>query len=192
MKSKGVFVLSVAGIFVILLALNSGLGFAEELKGTVKGSLNALDSGYAVTRWPWDSGDIFPGDSVQVRACTTEPPYPNTTWVVFRWNRPDGSQWDTPPKVLTKSVDTWDGLPIWDAYDHQTLHMMGNWGVQALFCDENGKLQGPNPYPIVNIKAISYHVVPEVPLGTIAILTAMFGATAIFALKRKRVSPLPI
>lgn len=187
LKSKRIFVFSVVGIFVILLALNSELVFAEELKGKIKGSINALDSGYAISRWPWNGGDIFPGESVQVRALTTEPPYPNATWVVFRWNQPDGSHWDTPPKVLTKSVDTWDGLPIWDAYDTQTLNRPGDWGVQALFCDEDGKLQGPNPYPIINIKAISYHIVPEVPFGTIATMLCMLGALGVFAIvKRKK------
>ncbi len=190
MKSNRASTLSVAIMFMILLALSSRPAFAEELKGTVKGSLNALDSGYAITRWPWNGGEILPGESVQVRACTTEPPYPNATWVVFRWNQPDGGHWDTPPKVLTKSVDTWDAKPIWDAYDTQTLYMPGDWGVQALFCDEEGKLQGPNPYPIVSIKAISYHVVPDVPFGTIATMLGMLGALGVFAIvKRKTTIP---
>ena len=185
-----VHVLSVVGIFVILLVLNSGLAFADELKGEIKGSINALDSGYAITRWPWDGGDIFPGTTVQVRACTTEPPHPEATEVVFRWNRPDGSHYDVGPKPLTLSGDTWDGKPIWDAYDTQTLFMIGDWGVQALFCDEDGKLQGPNPYPIENIKAISYHAIPEVPFGTIATILSMLGALSVFAIvKRKTAIP---
>ncbi len=190
MKSSRALTLSVAVMFMILLALSSRPAFAEELKGKIKGSINALDTGYAISRWPWNGGDIFPGESVQVRALTTEPPFPEATYVVFRWNQPDSNHFDTPPKVLTKSVDTWDGLPIWDAYDTQTLQMTGDWGVQALFCNEEGKLQGPNPYPIVNIKAISYHVVPEVPFGTIATMLFMLGALGVFALvKRKKDIP---
>jgi len=190
MKSSRVLVLSVVGTFVILLALNGGLAFAAELKGTTGGSLNALDSGYAITRWPWNGGELFAGESVTVRACTTEPPYPEATHVVFRWNRPDGTSFDVGPKPLTLSGDTWDGKPIWDAYDTQTLDMVGDWGVQALFINQKGKLQGPNPYPIVKIKAISYHAIPEVPFGTTAITLCMLGALGVFAIfKRKTAIP---
>jgi len=186
MKSSRVFVLSVVGTFVIILALNSGLAFADELKGSTGGSLNALNSGYAITRWPWDGGELFPGDNATVRAATTEPPHPEATQVVFRWNQPDGSHYDVGPKALTLSGDTWDGKPIWDAYDTQTLVMMGDWGVQALFLDEEGYLQGPNPYPIVQIRAISHHVIPEVPLGTIVSLLGMLGALGVFAIVKRK------
>jgi len=190
MKSSTTLAFSVAGIFVILLVLNSGLALADELKGSTGGSLNALNSGYAITRWPWDGGDLFPGDSATVRACTTEPPHPEATQVVFRWHRPDGSYWDEPPEPLLPSGDTWEGKPVWDAYDTQTLVMMGDWGVQALFLNEEGKLQGPNPYPIVQIRAISYHVIPEVPFGTIATILSMLGALGAFAIvKRKKAIP---
>jgi hypothetical protein len=191
MKRSRVLTLCVAQAFVILLALNSGVVFSEELKGEIQGSFNALDSGYAITRWPWDGGELFPGESATVRAGATEPPTPPpASHVVFRWNRPNGSHFDTPAKPLTKSDDTWNGRAIWDAYDTQTLDMDGDWGVQALFLDSQGKLQGPNPYPIVKIKAISWHVVPEVPLGTVAIMLSMLGAFGIFAIaKRKKFIP---
>jgi len=189
MKSRAV-VLSVVGIFAILLVLNSGLVFAAELKGDTGGSLNALNSGYAITRWPWDSGDVFPGESATVRACTTEPPHPEATQVVFRWNQPDGTHYDVGPKPLTFSGDTWGGLDIWDAYDTQTIDMMGDWGVQALFLNGTGHLQGPNPYEIVAIRAISYHAIPEVPFGTIVATVAMIGALGIFIIV-KRKAPVP-
>ena len=182
-------VLSTVGIFVILLALNSQLAFAEELKGSTGGSLNALDSGYAIARWPWDGGYLYPGESATVRACTTEPPHPEATKVVFRWNRPDGTHFDVGPKDLTLSGDTWDTKPIWDAYDTQNLDMMGDWGVQARFIGEDGKLKGPNPYPIVKIRAISWHAIPEVPLGTITTILSIFGALGVSAIvKRKQLS----
>ena len=79
MKIRRSYVILVVGAFLIMLALNSGLAFAEELKGITKGSFNALDSGYAITRWPWDGGNILPGDTVTVRAGTTEPPHPEAT-----------------------------------------------------------------------------------------------------------------
>jgi len=108
---------------------------------------------------------------------------------VFRWNQPDGSHYDRGPYDLTLSGDTWDGKPIWDADDTQTLSDLGNWGVQALFTDEDGRLQGPNPYPIVKIKAISYHVTPEVPFGTIATILTMLGALGVFSIVSRRSSP---
>jgi len=187
MKNRIVFVLSVFGIFVLLSVLNSGLAFADELKGSTGGSLNALNSGYAITRWPWDGGEIYPGESATVRAATTQPPHPEATHVVFRWNRPDGSQFDVGPKPLTLSGDTWDGKPIWNAYDTQTIDMVGDWGVQALFQDAEEKLMGPNdPYETVAIKAISWHAVPEVPFGTIATMLCMLGALGVFAIMRPR------
>jgi len=169
MKNRIVFVLSVFGIFVLLSVLNSGLAFADELKGSTGGSLNALNSGYAITRWPWDGGEIYPGESATVRAATTQPPHPEATHVV------------------TLSGDTWDGKPIWNAYDTQTIDMVGDWGVQALFQDAEEKLMGPNdPYETVAIKAISWHAVPEVPFGTIATMLCMLGALGVFAIMRPR------
>ena len=185
MKSSKLWVLSIVGIFVILL-LNSGLAFAEEMKGSTGGSLNALNSGYAITRWPWDGGELYAGENATVRAATTEPPHPEATHVVFRWNQPNDSHFDIGPIPLTNdSGDTWDGKPVWDAYDTQTLSMMGDWGVQALFCDEEGKLQGPNPHPVVAIRAISWHVIPEVPFGIIATVLCMLGALGVFAIVKK-------
>jgi len=185
MRKNRLMFLPAVAIFFLFLVSNSGLAFAEELKGKYGGSLNALDSGYAITRWPPGGGDILPGQDATVRACMTEPPWPTAVKVVFRWNRPDGSSFDVGPKDLTLSGDTWDGLPVWDASDTQTIDMIGDWGVQALFLNEEGKLQGPNPYPIVKIKAISWHVIPEVPLGTIAAIISMFGALSVLAVRAK-------
>jgi len=182
----------VAVLLLGVLMVCSRLAYAEELKGSV-GSLNALDSGYAITRWPWDGGEIYVGENATVRACTTVPPPPEgsgPTEVVFRWIRPNGSSWDVGPKNLALSGDTWDGKPIWDANDTQTIDMLStpteDWGVQALFLGEDGKLKGPNdPYPIVKIKAISWHAVPEVPFGTIATILCMLGALSVFAIRKK-------
>lgn len=185
MINRRSFVASTVGILLILLAFNA-FAYADELKGSI-GSLNALNSGYAITRWPWDGGDVPLYHEATVRACTTHPPHPEATKVVFRWIRPDDSHWDVGPIALVESGDTWDGKPIWDAYDTQTLDMVGSWGVQALFLDGLGKLQGPNPYAIVQIKAISWHVIPEVPLGTVVSLLGMFGSLCVFAIvKRKK------
>lgn len=184
-KSSYCFI-SLIGLIVVLSTFMGGIVFAAELKGTTGGSLNALNTGYAITRWPWNSGDVYPGQEATVRACTTEPPHPYATHVVFRWHSPDGTWFDVGPVLLTKSADTWGGKPIWDAYDTKTLDLMGDWGVQALFTNQYGTLQGPNPYPVVKIRAISWHVTPEVPFGTIATIITMFGALGIFYITRLR------
>ena len=182
---------------LLLLTVCSGLVYAEELSPT-KGSLNALDSGYAITRWPWSGGEVFFGEEATVRACTIIPPPSEggsgPTHVVFRWIRPNGSSWDTDPKPLTLSDDTWKGEDIYDANDTQTIDQLStpteDWGVQALFLGEDGNLKGPHdPYETVAIKAISWHAVPEVPFGTIATLLCMFGALGVFAIKKKVLVP---
>jgi len=175
--------IAIVFFFLGLLLINGGLAYAEELKGTV-GSLNALNSGYAITRWPPSDGIYLVGEDLTVRACTTE--YPEAVMVVFRWHFPDGSSFDTDPKPLVPSGDTWNGNPIWDAYDTQTLSLVGDYGVQALFLNTDRDLQGPlNPYIITDIRAISGHAIPEVPFGTIATIVVMIGALSVFAIKKK-------
>jgi len=179
-------------VALLSFILCSGLVGAEELYPT-QGSLSALDSGYAITRWPWSGGEVLIFKDVTVRACTIDPPYPEATHVEFRWIRPNGSILIlTPCKELTPSGDTWKGDDVYDAYDTQTLDAFGDWGVQALFSGPDGKYLPISSCPTVAIKAISWHVVPEVPLGTITILLCMFGAVAIFAIKKKRVPSSPI
>ena len=184
-KYRLIFILVVASF--VLIIFNGGLAFADELKGSTGGSLNALDSGYAIARWTWDSGDLFPGGTATVRAYTTE--YPTATQVVFRWNSPDSDSVDVGPKPLIVTDDTWEGLSLRYAEDSRDLFDIGNWGVQALFLDAEGNLQGPNPYPIVKIRAISYHVTPEVPFGTIATILTMLGALGVFSIVSRRSSP---
>lgn len=182
MRKNRLMFLPAVAIFFLFLVSAIGLAFAVNLKD-YGGSLNALGSGYAITRWPPGGGDILPGQPATVRAYTTE--YPTAIQVVFRWHSPDGSSFDTDPEPLVLSPDTWDSLTVHVAENTQTLDMIGDWGVQALFLNEEGKLQGPNPYPIVKIKAISWHVIPEVPLGTIAAIISMFGALSVLAVRAK-------
>ena len=184
MRKNRLMFLPAVAIFVLFLVSAIGLAFAGvELKGMYGGSLNALNSGYAITRWLPGGGDILPGEDATVRACTTE--YLTATQVVFRWHKPDGSSEDVGPIALSDSGDTWDTLDVWDAYDTYTIDMVGDWGVQALFLDAEGTLQGPNPHEIVKIKAISWHAIPEVPLGTIAAIISMFGALSVLAVRAK-------
>ena len=185
MRTRRTLTTLLAGLLVLLLALNIRLAQAEELN-YILGSINALNSGYAITRWPYTDGDVFMGHEATVRAITTE--YPEATRVWFRWIRPDGTDWLDGPKDLNPSVDTWDGNPVRDASSTKTLDMMGAWGVQAYFEGANGKPKGPYRIPSVQIKAISWHVVPEVPLGTVAVTLSMLGGLSVFAIRKKAFS----
>jgi len=178
-----------AAIMVVFLGvlMCSGLVYAEELTD-YGGSINALSSGYAITRWPPGNGTILVGENATVRAYTTE--YPAVTHVEFRWIRPDGSSCNVGPKPLNPGMDTWDGGPTWYAEDNQTIDMVStpteDWGVQAMFGNlTDGKWLPIATAPVMKIKAISWHAVPQVPLGTIAVIISMFAGLGVFALKRK-------
>jgi hypothetical protein len=172
----------------MMLVMYIGLVYATELSG-MPGSINALGTGYAITRWPYSSGDVFIGDTVTVRACTTQPPYPTATQVLFRWIRPDGTTIESGPTSLSLSSDTWDGDPIYDAYDSQTLDQAStdsaSWGVQALFIGADGKYINDIDYPIIKIRAISWHPVPEVPFGTVAVISTMIIAVGFYTIKKR-------
>jgi len=176
----------VAVLLLGILALYSGLAYADELSG-LQGSINALKSGYAITRWPPSDGVFLVGEDLTVKALTTKYPNdPNATHVVFRWNLPDGSSNDTDPYPLEYIGNTWNGNPVYEANDTQTLSLLGDYGVQALFLNGTRDLQGPNnPYLIDSIRAISGHAIPEVPFGTIATILGMLAALSVFAIKKK-------
>jgi len=178
----------VVAVFLLLgvLLMNSGLAYADELSG-LPGSINALNSGYAITRWPPSDGIFLQFADLTVKALTTKYPNdPNATHVVFRWNLPNGSSFDTDPYPLENIGNTWKTNPVYEANDTQTLSLLGDYGVQALFHNGTDDLQGPeHPYEIVKIKAISGHAIPEVPFGTIATILGMLATLSVFAIKKK-------
>ena len=143
--------------------------------------MNSLNSGYAITRWPWDGGDIPVGEDATVRACTTNA---SVNYVTFLWKFDDELITSiTKPITLSDPEDTWDGKKIYDAYDTQTLNIIGDqWGVQAIFHTDEHDYMPPDK---VAIRAISWHVTPEVPFGTIATMIIMLGALGVFAITRK-------
>jgi hypothetical protein len=153
---------------------------AVELKGTTGGSLNALNSGYAITRVPWTDGSLLPGETANVMAYTTDL---GAVAVHFRWNDPDGGH-VVHIVPLTPSLDTWDGAPLLEAADSHDLLIIGDWGVQAIFVDGDGNPRGPLALPTIAIKAISWHVTPEVPIGTLLSVISMLGALGAYKLKK--------
>jgi len=58
-------------------------------------------------------------------------------------------------------------------------------GVQAFFQGPSGKDKA-NLTDVIKIRAESFNVTPEAPLGTIAVTLSMLAALGIFALKKKR------
>ena len=155
---------------------------------------STLGTGYAITS-NYHGVDIPPGTPVTITAGTLDS---NVVKITFRWHEPpDGNgpvRWEVTVPIFTNcTTGQWNnGTPaeIRYAQDTQTPDVLGDWGVQAFFRDSTGKDKA-GLTNVIKIKATSFNAVPEVPFGTLAILTAMFGAIAIFAMKRKHVSLSP-
>jgi len=151
---------------------------------------NDLSSGYRVTTENFPN-PVMIGDPVIAWAGTTNE---GIDEVKFRWLPPEGSGLD--PIVVKGDYEGSVDVPgVGLVYQwSNTLYpdVVGDWGVQGVFYDfqNPGKGQGPipeQPFP-VEIRARSFFSVPEVPIGTIAVVVAMFGALGFFALKEKHVS----
>lgn len=153
---------------------------------------NNLSSGYRVTTENFPD-PIFLNEPVIAWAGTT---HDDIVEVKFRWLPPEGSGIDSFVEIGTYEGSVYvEG--VGDVYQWSSTYTptdpdeLGDWGIQALFYDDDGHGVGPipeQPGP-VRIIARSFHVVPEVAFGTIAIVVTMFGALGIFLTRRKR-SPL--
>lgn len=161
------------------------------------------DSGYAVTT-NWHGEDVPLGEPVTAWAGTTNP---EVIKVEFKWHDPAPAEnlvWDvnitvfgpyeTPdvpsnvPQEIIDWAEKYPGYTIWYADNTQTPDVLGDWGIQAFFHD-SGNIQGQDS-TIVAIRSTSGNVIPEAPLGTIAIaLTILAGYS--FIVIRKRKIPLP-
>ena len=147
---------------------------------------STLGTGYAITS-NYHGKDVPLMATVNVTAGTLDP---SVTQVTFKWHRTN----DTLVREVTVPVFTngtsgqWnngDAALIRYAVDSFRPDLAGDWGVQAFFQDSAGKNRaGVNN--VIKIKATSFNVIPEVPLGTAAILLSMFGALGVFAIKKKR------
>jgi len=169
------------GVIVLLLPLVSVQAY--DWSGA------SINSGYAVTT-DWH-GEMVPiGETVTAWAGTTDL---TIVKVAFRWLRPGGTEaW--PPVEATDYNDVeWDGLTVREFSSSEVPDELGDWGVQAVFYDDGGHGHGPVPNDDdaekVAIRARSFFSVPEVPLGTITILIAMFGALGVL-LAKKNIRPL--
>ena len=156
---------------------------------------STLGTGYAITS-NYHGVDISPGTPVTITAGTLDS---NVVKITFRWHEPpDGNgpvRWEVTVPIFTNgTTGQWNNgttSEIRYAQATQTPDVLGDWGVQAFFRDSTGKDRA-GLEDVIKIKATSFNAVPEVPFGTLAILVAMFGAIAIFAVRKKRVLHLPI
>jgi hypothetical protein len=145
---------------------------------------NSLSSGYRVTTDPHGE-DIMLGEPVTAWAGTTNM---DIDRVVFRWNPPVGS-----PIVVDGTYEGPVDVPgvgtVKQWSNTQNLDVMGDWGVQGLFYNDDVTEpgQGPiaeDPGP-TSIRARSAFVIPEVAIGSIMAVAAMFTALGLFAYKKK-------
>lgn len=143
-------------------------------------------SGYAVTTEPFPLEEVLPGESVTAKAGTTDT---NVAYVVFRWLAPDGTVISRDPEDVQPVGSEWDSTYGWIFVARSTYvpEIVGDWGVQVEFWGPGGKLKGTaNLEGIIKIRATSFFAIPEVPLGTVAIVLSMLGSLGVFALKRKK------
>lgn len=170
---------------------------------SVNAPWTTLSSGYAI--WTNYHGiDVPPGTEVTATAGTTEHPdssahnkLPNVTAVRFRWMPPEGSGLPdiynpilaNPPEPLTwDGTTTFKGWPVYTANDTQTLDAIGGWGVQAWFYDSDGRLR--NETGVEKIRAISAHVIPDIPVvGTAGAVAVMLLSLGLLWRKKKK-SPI--
>ena len=151
---------------------------------------NTLTSGYRVTT-DQHGDEVQLGTPVTAWAGTTNM---NIDEVKFRWLRPNGSEYVV-VAVTTFSMGTWvdgDGVAhdVREFSNTQTPDVVGDWGVQGIFYGDEGHGRGPiaNQTEPTAIRARSFFSVPEVAIGTIAAVLAMFAALGLFAMRKKRVS----
>lgn len=149
---------------------------------------STLGTGYAITS-NYHGIDVPLGTPVTVTAGTLDS---NIVQVTFRWHRPPNGNgpvaWeDVVPVWQNGTMGQWNN-GSWSlisyAQNTHNIDEMGDWGVQAFFQDSHGK-EKSGLENVVKIKATSFNAIPEVPLGTIAVVLAMIGALGIFAIKKK-------
>lgn len=155
------------------------------------------ETGYAVTS-NWQGIDVPLGAEVVATAGTTDM---SITSIVFRWHDPgDNTVWEDPvavsgplvtpnvPPDIPPEVQEWaddnPGVSYLYAQSAQVPNMVGDWGVQAFFIGPDGKSRAGLDY-VVQIRATSFNVIPEVPIvGTAGAAIAMLIGLGAF-MKRK-------
>ena len=147
---------------------------------------NNLSSGYRVTT-DRHGEEVMLGDPVTAWAGTTNL---DIDEVKFRWMSPGGDETIVP--VTSFTMGEWEGQPVKEFNNTQWPDAVGDWGVQGVFYDHEDPGNGIGPIPdqpfFTEIRARSFFAIPEVAIGTIAVVLAMFGALGLFAIKKKHIS----
>jgi hypothetical protein len=164
----------------------------------------AISSGYAVTT-NWHGKDVPLGSSVTATAGTTDS---NVKTVEFVWKDPtkdvvrdvtvsiEGplTSPDVPAGATPEIIDWANnnrGVVYYYAQDTQTPNVVGDWGVQAIFHDNNGNERGRSDNEFISIRATGFFVIPEVQLGALGISAIFLTGLLVFAAtKRKAIRPL--
>jgi len=174
-------------VLLSLLVLGSSVAHAQK----------SLSSGYRITT-DHHGTDVIIGESVTAWADTTDL---TTGEVVFEWKW-GGSE--TPKRIepVTGYITWYTGVGGWPEEpgvphgtevrrftDSYTPDELGEWAVKAQFINNFGQTSSSDndSFPV---RATSFNVIPEATFGTIAILTAMFGALGFFAIKKKHIVPI--
>jgi hypothetical protein len=160
---------------------------------------SAIGTGYAITS-NWQGIEVPIGQNVVATAGTTDL---TITTIIFRWHDPaDNVMWEdtvpvsgpittpTTPSNVPNDVTDWaNDNPDTQYLYAQSAHMpstIGDWGVQAFFIGPYGKTKA-GLEDVVQIRAASFNVIPELPIiGTAGITIAMLLGLGLFSAKRKR------
>lgn len=173
----------------------------------VYASWSTLETGYAVTS-DWKGMQTEGDTSVTITAGTLDS---TVTSVTFGWLELGGTGdyafEETVPVYTNGTIGQWkDGTPAEIRYANSTYVISeGFWVVHVFFSDSEGDAsmvlgnsEGgnniANRYCILSaigsdssfVTENSFHVVPEISLGTIGALATMGAALGIFMLKKKR------
>ena len=169
---------------ILILAFVLAMALVPNVARSYDWSRTSIKSGYAITT-DWHGTEVPQGESVTARAGTTDL---SVEAVWFRWLRPDGKEAWAIEVSWDGTLDTWEDQSVRVFLNTQIPDEVGDWGVQAIFYNSEGHGRGPLDHPAekVAIRARSFFTIPEVSLGTIAILLAMFGALGIFVTKKRR------
>jgi len=161
---------------------------------------STLGTGYAITS-NYHGVDVLPGTPITITAGTLDP---NVVQITFRWHRPPDGNGDVarevtvpvvaspypPPDTPQEVIDYANSTTIWYAQDTWAPDETGDWGVQAFFRDSTGKDKA-GLESVISIKATSFNIIPEIPLGTIAATATMILALAFFMVKKKKTVRTP-
>lgn len=149
---------------------------------------NSLASGYRITT-DHHGTNVILGEKVTAWADTTDL---TTDKVLFAWKWEDGEA--IMRTFENETFDVWytygvpgveDGTPVRRFTDSYAPDIIGNWSVKATFINAFGQTPASenDSFPV---RATSFHVIPEVPLGTIAIILTMFASMGFFTIRKRK------